>query len=1054
MEVFLSSSHRSDTSIILHALYNPHQPFSLTLFGEDENSVSIQVSDGTGSGPYHPFASSAEHLSALIKSSQIKEGGEHPTVSHGSCKIEFPTANGKIIASPEFVSQHKIDQREPDSSAFYQVPVVICQTELLFSLPEEDPSGPWINGGSLRFWRACVSLAREMVIRGRYLPSSGIYQNGGVCTRWKLIPSSYDEHRIDSLARAMPPIQQSFLRYAEGSKISGRKETVILFIESIIARIIFLTTQTDPEDLISRFTPIERLKYSQELTALYYLQGYERHKMPITNPQITNGWKGKFDQWTDTENIDIPDDLPWTVVARIDEDIASSSSKNEKQPPEWVITFLVRSADHPDLLVPTSRLGQGKKAPIPLPGDDELIKLLHDAAVKVQTTANLPESEITFRTNFDPVIRIPESDLIRFFSHDVPRIREGGIEFICPDWWGRSLEPARIDLSFQRQQEKGFNSTVGLASLLHYDYRIAVGDDFIEPAAFRQMVEQQITTVRAGKRWVTIDRPALDLKIKAIEKQYKKHRVSVAELLKMVARSESPDSDLSINPGDDWTTDLIRGVREGWSHTKVQIPQTFNGILRPYQETGVSFLLRCRSLGFGACLADDMGLGKTPQTIAYLLCAKENGGLSGPSLIICPTSIIGNWERELARFAPGLSCFVHHGSSRLKGKAYLEKARSYDLIITSYALIPRDMELLSGITYAVLILDEVQNVKNPQTKQFQAVRVLEADHRIALTGTPVENHLTELWALMETINPGYLGSFAAFQKMYANPIEKGGAEEKAAELRRIIRPFLLRRVKTDKTVISDLPEKMEMEVYCTLTHEQAALYQSTVNDLARDLQSVAGIARKGRVLSALTRLKQICNYPEHGSVPAMEPLRSGKVQRLVEMLEEVRDEGDGAIIFTQYATFAKDLARTLHQSLEREVLLLTGSTPRMKREEMIARFAKPDGPRFFVISLRAGGTGLNLMQANHVFHIDRWWNPAVEDQATDRTYRIGQTKTVQVHMMITAGTLEEQIHEMIARKRTVADQVISAGEDWLTELPNGELMDVLRLREQVFGDDI
>ena len=777
--------------------------------------------------------------------------------------------------------------------------------------------------------------------------------------------------------------------------------------------------------------------------------------MPITNPQITNGWKGKFDQWTNTENSDIPDDLPWTIVARIDEDLPSDSSdKQEKQSPDWVITFLVKSADHPDILVPASRLGIGKTAPIPLPGDDELIKLLQNAAVKVQTIATLPESEVTFRSRFDPVIRIPESDLIRFFSHDVPKIRDSGIEFICPDWWGRPLEPAQINLSFQRQQEKSFISTVGIASLLHYDYRIAVGDDFIEPAAFRQMVEQQITTVKAGKRWVTIDRPALDLRIKAIEKQYKKHRVSVAELLKMVARSESPDADLLINPGDEWTSELIAGVREGWNHSKVQIPQTFNGTLRPYQEIGVSFLLRCQSLGFGACLADDMGLGKTPQTIAYLLCAKENKGLSGPCLVICPTSVIGNWERELTRFAPGLSCFVHHGSSRLKGKEFLEKAQSYDLIITSYALIPRDIGLLSGLKYAVLILDEVQNVKNPQTKQFQAVRVLEADHRIALTGTPVENHLTELWALMETINPGYLGSFAAFQKMYATPIEKGGADEKAAELKRIIRPFLLRRVKTDRTVISDLPEKMEMEVYCTLTHEQAALYQSTVNDLARDLKSVAGIARKGRVLSALTRLKQICNYPEHGTVPALDPARSGKVQRLVEMLEEVRDEGDGAIIFTQYATFAKDLARTLHQSLEREVLLLTGSTPRMKREEMIARFAKSDGPRFFVISLRAGGTGLNLMQANHVFHIDRWWNPAVEDQATDRTYRIGQTKTVQVHMMITAGTLEEQIHEMIARKRTVADQVISAGEDWLTELPNGELMDVLRLREQVFGDDI
>ena len=270
----MSSSHRPDTPIILHALYNPHQPFSLILFGEAGESGSIPISEKKDSEPHHPFASSAEHLSNLIKFN-LQQGTEQPATTNNLYKIEFPTAKGEIVASPEFISQHGIEQREPDSSAFFQVPVVVCQSEHLFHLPEGNPSS-WIDGGSLRFWRGCASLAREMVIRGRYLPSSGIYQNGGVCTRWKLISSSYDEHRIASLARAMPPIQQNFLRYAEGSKLTGRKDAVILFIESIIARIIFLTTQTNPEDLITNFTPIERLKYSQELTALYYLQGIRK----------------------------------------------------------------------------------------------------------------------------------------------------------------------------------------------------------------------------------------------------------------------------------------------------------------------------------------------------------------------------------------------------------------------------------------------------------------------------------------------------------------------------------------------------------------------------------------------------------------------------------------------------------------------------------------------------------------------------------------------------------------------------------------------------------
>ena len=1053
----MTSSHRSDTRTILHALYDPHHPSSLILFREEENSVSFRSATIAGAVETHPFARDTEYLSSLISSDlKRKRIDLHTECQASLCRIVFPTAKETVITSQECGLRSDITQATPDGLTIFQVPVLLCQPELLVAISDSGSSDVWVEGGTLRFWRTCALLAREMVIRGRYLPSTGVYQNGGVCTRWKILPSSYDTHRIDLLARAMPPIQRQFLKNADGCSNFSRVETISIFIESVIARIISQSEERDHVDLISNYSPIERLKYSQELTALYYLQGCERHRMPITNPQITNGWRTKFDQWTDTQHIEIPDDLPWAIVARIE--VISQDShpakEAEDQPAEWAVTFLVRSADHPDILVPASRLGAGKPVPIPLPGDDELKRLLQKTAVTVQNIANLPDSQMMQISDYDLRIRIPESDLIRFMSHMVPQIRESGVEIICPDWWGRSAEPARLQFTIQRQHEKGIISTVGLASLLHYDYRIAIGDDFIEPAVFRQMVEQQISTVRAGKRWVTIDQPVLDQKIRSIEKQYKKHRVSVADLLKMVARSEDPDTDLVITPGDDWTGDLIAGVRQGWYHTKVQIPPTFSGTLRPYQETGVSFLLRCRSLGFGACLADDMGLGKTPQTIAYLLSAKENGDLNGPVLIICPTSIIGNWERELSRFAPGLSCFIHHGSSRLKGEAFLDKAKSSDVIITSYALIPRDLQLLSSGSYSALVLDEVQNVKNPQTKQFQAVRALEADHRISLTGTPIENHLTELWALMETINPGYLGSLSAFQKMYATPIEKGGAEEKAAELRRMIRPFLLRRVKTDNSVISDLPEKMEMEIYCTLTHEQAALYQSTVNNLAHDIKSVVGIARKGRVLSALTRLKQICNYPENGPVAMVEPSRSGKVQRLVEMLEEVRDEGDAAIIFTQYATFAKDLAKTLHQSLEREVLVMTGSTPRLKREEMISRFAKTDGPRFFVISLRAGGTGLNLMRANHVFHIDRWWNPAVEDQATDRTYRIGQTKTVQVHMLITAGTLEEQIHEMIARKRAVTDQVISAGEDWLTELPDGELMDVLRLREQVFGDDL
>lgn len=977
-----------------------------------------------------------------------------PVSSNPSCRLEFPSSKSGLIGSPERSCILSQNSETPESLIFCIVPVIRSPLDLLLLLPDSSASDlGWIEGGSLRFWKTAALLAMEMVERGRYIPSIGTYRNGGFCTQWKITPSSYDSYRIDLLSRSMPPYQQRFLEYAgESSNPVKKRTSVILFLEAMISSIIRRSEQTDFQDPGSSFTPIERLKYAQELTALYYLQGYDRHKMPIASPQLTNGWKSKFTTWANESGLTIPDDLPWTVAAKVEELVSPSyDKKDEKNETLWALSFVIRSADDPNHLIRTGQYDLGVLPSVALPGEEELEKLLLTATTSVISIS--PALKVSSRTRFDPVITIPESDLIRFLTYDAPRISQSGLEIVYPDWWGRPKEPFQIRLSIRHREETKNSSLVGLQTLLNFDYRISVGDDRIDPTEFRRLVEQKTSTIRVGRRWVSIDKEHLDQIIQKTEKRFKKNKLQVADFLRLIARAETP-GEPGVEAADTWTSNLLGYIRDGWNQTQIETPDSFCGVLRPYQMTGLSFLMTCRSIGFGACLADDMGLGKTPQTIAYLLAAKEQGLLCGPSLLICPTSIIGNWERELSRFSPSLTYLIHHGSSRLRGEQFIQESRNYDLIITSYALIYRDQDILSHLSYSTIILDEVQNIKNSHTKQFQAVRTLSSDHRIALTGTPVENHLSELWAIMEILNPEYLGSLSSFEKLYVTPIEKGGADEKAAELRRMIQPFLLRRIKTDTSVISDLPEKMEMQVFCSLTHEQAALYQATVNDLARDIHSLAGIARRGRILAALTRLKQICNYPDTSTSSIGDPERSGKVKRLIEMLEEIREEGDAAIIFTQYATFAQALAKLIHLSLKREVLLLTGSTPRHKREEMIARFTRPDGPQFFVISLRAGGTGLNLMRANHVFHIDRWWNPAVEDQATDRTYRIGQTRKVQVHMIVTAGTLEEQIHDMITRKRLIANQVITAGEEWLTELPTGELMDVLRLREQIFGDDI
>jgi SNF2 family DNA or RNA helicase len=418
---------------------------------------------------------------------------------------------------------------------------------------------------------------------------------------------------------------------------------------------------------------------------------------------------------------------------------------------------------------------------------------------------------------------------------------------------------------------------------------------------------------------------------------------------------------------------------------------------------------------------------------------------------------VGNWAKEAARFTPDLPVMVHHGVGRLQGAAFRKAALEHALVLSSYGLLNRDQALFRRVPWAAVVLDEAQNIKNPQTKQAQAARGLPADGRIALTGTPVENHVGDLWSIMEFLNPGLLGSQAEFKRSFHIPIQVNRDLEATRRLQSLTGPFILRRLKTDKAVIADLPDKLEMTVYCTLTQEQASLYQAVVDDSIKELEKeeIEGIRRKGMVLATLTRLKQVCNHPaqffgDNSSIPG----RSGKVARLAEMLEEVLDVGERALIFSQYAEMGGILRRHLEATFGREVLFLHGGVPKGQRDRMVEQFqaAQTEGPHLFVLSLKAGGTGLNLTAANHVFHFDRWWNPAVESQATDRAFRIGQKQNVQVHKFVCVGTVEEKIDEMIENKRKIAGAIVGTGEDWLTKLSTAELKDLMTLRREALGD--
>jgi SNF2 family DNA or RNA helicase len=448
-----------------------------------------------------------------------------------------------------------------------------------------------------------------------------------------------------------------------------------------------------------------------------------------------------------------------------------------------------------------------------------------------------------------------------------------------------------------------------------------------------------------------------------------------------------------------------------------------------------------------------MGLGKTIQTLS-LIQRDRRAGAARPVLLVCPTSVVGNWQKEAARFTPELSVMVHHGVTRSRGDAFVKQASEHAMVVSSYSLLHRDFEHLKDVPWAGIVLDEAQNIKNPETKQAAAARSLNADYRIALTGTPVENNVGDLWSMMEFLNPGMLGNRAEFKRNFFMPIQSGRDPDAAVRLKKVTGPFVLRRLKTDKSIIDDLPEKQEMKVFCTLTKEQASLYAAVVKDSMDAIKSAEGMKRKGIVLATITRLKQVCNHPAQ-LLRDNSPLeaRSGKLTRLSEMIEEAMSVGDRVLIFSQFAEMGFMLQRHLQETFGRETLFLHGGVPKKQRDQMVERFQEEkDGPPLFILSLKAGGTGLNLTRANHVFHFDRWWNPAVENQATDRAFRLGQTKNVQVHKFVCAGTFEEKIDQMIEQKKEIAANVVGTGEGWLTELSTSQLKDLFALQRAAVAE--
>ena len=567
----------------------------------------------------------------------------------------------------------------------------------------------------------------------------------------------------------------------------------------------------------------------------------------------------------------------------------------------------------------------------------------------------------------------------------------------------------------------------------------------------RRAAEDGANLIQVGGRWVQLDRAEARRALANLQEHRSEHgEMSALQLLTLAAELQRELEAAGI-AADEGATDLVQAT--GWAGELLDglpdealadgdVPDTFTATLRPYQRRGLGWLQFLHRLGLGGCLADDMGLGKTPTTLAHL------AGLPGPHLVICPLSVVRNWEAETARFAPFMRVMVHHGTGRLEEQAFVNAVAQHDLVVTTYQVAARDLDTFQRVAWSTAVLDEAQAVKNPDTRTARAMRALPAGQRIALTGTPVENRLAELWSIFQIVAPGLLGNATQFRQHFANPIEKEHDPVATAELRRLTGPFLLRRTKADKSLVPDLPDKVEQVAWAPLTREQAQMYQAVVDQLLADAQEATGMRRRGLVLAALTRLKQICNHPAHalgdGSKLAG---RSGKLTRFDELVTDLLDAGEQALVFTQFREMGLLLQTHLHERFHQQVPFLHGGVTKNGRDQMVKQFqAGTATSPLLLVSLKAGGTGLNLTAASQVVHYDRWWNPAVEDQATDRAWRIGQSRTVFVHKLVCEGTVEEKIDALINDKRSLANAVVgTTGEAWLSELSTDALRDLVVL---------
>ncbi|MHA1126621.1 MAG: DEAD/DEAH box helicase [Candidatus Heimdallarchaeota archaeon] len=1024
---------------ILHTIWDTNQLhiWSELIENTQDNSQNITVNHSQRERK-HPFTGSFSQILNVLKQIKVK-----PTVTEDIATnwlvLNIPTLKNRPIPS----ETRRIAEPNEITLDYWQVnsltPRIYNVIDFYSSLTD-NPTDV-VYSDSIKYWREVVKLALDILKQGAYIPSVSIANRNEHQVvfqgKWKALIVGANRSRFNDLVEIMPNYCQ-----ATTTKQLLPEDLVLSFVNQVIDS--FLRKK------LTVFIPHSNLpenEFIAEITNAWFSSLYEQDPKNLTYPAekfnfffgMIKAWLKGFQQYGFYSNFKTCFKL-------------EPPTEEENQ---WKLDIYLQNETDPNLIIPAEDVWKYQTDTIDfleMRYENPQERLIADLAKAADIYHKLSDSlEHTFPVG----ISLTKDEAFSFLNRYSEELDSNGFGILLPSWWNQPENGISIDLlpEDNDSKEKTSYNMFTMCSLVNFDWRIAIGDLQLTPHEFEQLSYLKVPFVKLRGKWVRLNLDELEDALSFFEEYY--GNLQLRDILQMEADEEFAEDILpsvTIDKNAIYMDKIQRVIKKS-KLEMLDSPESFHGELRPYQVTGFSWLDYLRNVGFGACLADDMGLGKTIQVIAMLLHEIETYNEvepKQPSIIICPTSIIGNWYKELERFAPSMSAYIHHGPSRVNGYEFELVAQNHDVIITTYNLANRDFSTISRLNWANIILDEAQNIKNPDSKQARTIKKMHGSNKIALTGTPIENRLLELWSIFDFLNPGYLGTRSEFSEKYVTPIEKNQNEQKSKRLARLIQPFILRRLKTDPEIIKDLPEKIESKVYCSLSEEQAILYEAVVKHLIKSLDEVDGIARKGIILSALTKLKQICNHPSHFNHDFSKELanRSGKFDRLTEMVEEVLSNKEKVLIFTQYTEFGEALQYWLQDRFEQKVLFLHGGVPQKQREVLIQEFQDEKmAANIFILSIKAGGVGLNLTAANHVFHVDRWWNPSVENQATDRAYRIGQEKNVFVYKFISNGTLEENIDKLIDEKRRLADTIISTGGNFVTELSTDQLRELISLKK-------